>query len=228
MKFLVIALVMVAINVLITGCSTVPVAAPALHYVNPPVVPQVSPPAHRSVPYAWNNETWDAKLDGLVTVNLPAFMPAKEDMKRFCPNFDTLDQDGQVHAIGTMLVALAKSESDWNPMSSSVDVGNKGDEDTYSVGLFSMSVVDQQYDNFNMGFTYKDLLDGVNNIQLAVYEAAYRVQEKGGVITSGCDNKSARGMATYWSTMRSNECGTVKYHDLAAIIKASQQAPGCL
>jgi hypothetical protein len=89
-----------------------------------------------------------------------------------------------------------------------------------------MSQTDQANYGLIFGYSVDDLLTVEPNIRLAVAVAAKLVaQDK--VIAAGCGNSSARGMARYWSTMRTNDCGNPSFHALAEIISQSQKAPGC-
>lgn len=124
------------------------------------------------IPLYWENTTaphperkpWSDALVKEVRKNLSDYSKAK-DIKEICPRFESLNEDQKVKGISEFFVALAFYESGFNPKSSSVDVGNKDNRNSYSDGLFQVSGTDRV--SRSLGYTYQDLLKPIPNIEVA-------------------------------------------------------------
>lgn len=187
----------------------------------------VVPPVHEYPALPWKQGKWDAVLYAEIEKHFPMLNKAETDMQRFCPRYKALDHQGRVTAFAHFFVALSFRESGYRPALSGVDVGTVGKRDTYSVGLFSMSVVDQESYDLPMGYSYEDLITAEPNIRLALAVSA-KLIGNAGIIAAGCNNANSRAMAAYFSTLRTNDCGDPKYHKLAEIVAQTKKAPGCL
>ena len=109
---------------------------------------------------------WSNYLTGLIWKNLSTYEKAA-DVAFFCPKWATLEDEQKVKAVGELWVSTAFFESGFKVASQSVDVGTKDQKDTWSVGLFQMSVVDQKNYGFKYGLTFADLITAIPNIRLA-------------------------------------------------------------
>lgn len=141
----------------LAGCTNLPVTT------QPSVEPQVS-----SINLSWDSPAragWSEALLGYVNEEFAIFDSAT-DTTRFCPKYKSLDKAGRLKAWGEVLVALAKYESSWNPKSASVDVGKKDQRNTWSIGLYQVSVVDQSWAGGGLEYTYEQLLTPKPNMHL--------------------------------------------------------------
>lgn len=100
-----------------------------------------------------------------------------DDLLRFCPNYNRLTEEQQIKALSELFVALAYHESGYNPKTSEVDVGVQNNVRTWSQGLFSLSLIDQESYKIDLGYSGNDLLDPVKNIRLAVYLMARQIDK---------------------------------------------------
>jgi hypothetical protein len=224
MKNLLVSLSLLAL----TACATQPVCPPADKSVIAPISspapvatpgPSASPPPAASpVPspvalpddaddmvLAWEekypeNHPWSVELRRQINAHLGTFEKAT-DWKSFCPKWDSLTQKQEVNVIATMAVWIAYYECDWNSKSDAPDVGS-----TNSVGLFQLSYEDNMK-WCPMSAAKKNLTDGIVNIQCAIPEMAYLIEEDGLVVASGAKAdflakpKRSKGLSLYWSTM---------------------------
>jgi len=113
-------------------------------------------------------KSWSIALNKYILEKFDSLDKAK-DLYRFCPKYNTLNKDQKVKCISELFIAISYHESGYNPKVSEQDVGIEDDIRTWSQGLFSMSLMDQESYNIPLGFKGNDLLDPVKNIQLAVY-----------------------------------------------------------
>jgi len=104
---------------------------------------------------------WSDALMNQITLNFDSFAKAK-DSKFFMPNFESLSRNEKIRIWAEIMVWLAYYESSWNPLSYSIDVGSPKDKDTWSVGLYQLSVVDGPIKK--LGYSFKDLQDPIKNI----------------------------------------------------------------
>jgi nucleoid-associated protein YgaU len=74
-------------------------------------------------------------------------------------------------------VALSYYESGFNPKSESVDVGNKNDKGSWSVGLYQMSGNDGAAKA--LGVDYLGLKDPIKNINVAMYQMNTQIKNTG-------------------------------------------------
>jgi hypothetical protein len=156
--------------------------------------------AAANLPLAWENTTephperkaWSQTLKKQIIKHLPIFRRSK-DITFFCPNFSSLDENEEIKAIGDLFVGIARYESSFDPKLYSVDAGTKDDPNTWSVGLFQMSVVDQTNWGLATNFTFQELREPLPNIILATDVMSEMLLARNGIIR--VSDKP------YWSTL---------------------------
>jgi hypothetical protein len=175
-----------AVGQVLKGAEAVPLATPppriALYWEN-----TTAPHTERMV--------WSDAVIAAFKADLPTFAGAK-DITVFCPKFGVLSEDQKLKALGEFWVAVAYYESGFNPKSASVDVGTKDNKDTWSVGLYQMSVTDQKNYGFPFGFDYDDLQTPLPNIKLALAVLKKQVASKG-LLAIPAPQKGV-----YWAVLR--------------------------
>lgn len=149
-------------------------------------------------------------------INVETYLKAS-DITKFCPKIKSLTLAQQKKAIGEFWVSLgAKETKNWDPKSASVDVGTEEDKNTWSVGLFQMSVVDQKNYNKDFGFKYADLQKAEPNITLANYIMEWIINRRGAITLE---------KNVYWAPLRIGG----RYDKIADIIeRTKKEAPFCL
>lgn len=243
--FLITFVILVAfmLNMSLTGCVTAPVSQ------EPVVQAPVASGVRIALSWETNNperKEWSDFVVKNVRENKKLYDAA--DMVRFCPKYNSLSSEQQVRAIGEFWQSLVYFESSYNPKSSSVDVGDEGNLDTYSVGLCQMSVVDQKNYGVPLGYKYADLLKPIPNLDLAmnimhkklakVPKIILRDGVYWAVIRDGdsfvrretfcasnpgvCKNSKWK---TGWCAMQNGSCRLTVLPDVIARVKA--KAPGC-
>lgn len=173
---------------LILGCSTIGGAskealsesklAPPVDKVVDIAKPIASFEPSSKIVLSWENTTaphherspWSQALYKEVSDKFSVLDTVK-DMARYCPSYRGLSVENRKLAWSEFFVALAYYESGYREDLSSVDVGTKGNYDSYSTGLFQVSVVD--WENYNLKdklprFTFAELKTAIPNIRLAV------------------------------------------------------------
>lgn len=135
---------------------------------------------------------WSDALTALIRQNLATYDKAA-DITKICPKYKDLSESGKIKAIGEFWVALSYFESGYSPTSASVDVGTADDKDTWSVGLFQMSVVDQANYKLPFGYKYADLLKPIPNITLAHAVMMKQIQNKSSILLKS---------GVYWAPLK--------------------------
>lgn len=135
-------------------------------------VPVYTPEKPREeIKLSWDNTTtragWTKDLMSFIEPSLDT-LDLATDVTQFCPKYPGLDKQARLKAWGEFFVALARFESSWNPKSASVDVGAKDKRDTWSIGLYQVSVVDQRWSGGGTKYTYEQLLTPKPNMDLAL------------------------------------------------------------
>jgi len=120
-------------------------------------------------------EPWTDALIAELDKNFAVFDSAT-DTTRICPKYKALTKEQKLKTIGEFFVALAYRESGFDPKSESVDVGNKTDKGSWSVGLFQMSANDSSAKTLKA--SYENLKDPVINIKVAVEQMRKQVDKE--------------------------------------------------
>ena len=162
-------------------------------------------------PLSWENghperKAWSEHLVKLIGLYYDKLIMAK-DLDKIYPGFMKLSKSQQINIMAEFICWVCYYECAWNPLSNSVDVGNKGDVDTYSVGLMQMSVVDQANYKLKFGYDFKDLQDPLKNLDLGIAIMAQLAVKKELIMIP-------KGSGPYWSTI----CPGGKYDKSAEII----------
>lgn len=161
---------LVFVYLFLTGCATqIPVVS-----TPPPTPTPVATPASR-ISLSWELTTaprperkpWSDAVVRYLDENFSTFDSAK-DFSTFCPRYGSLSRAQKLKAWGEFWVAAAYYESGFNPASASVDVGTAADKETWSVGLFQVSVVDQAWVFGAKRYSYDQLKTALPNIDLAL------------------------------------------------------------
>lgn len=165
-----------------------------------------------NVPNQGWHESWTPALTALIQDKFEILKSAK-DITTIRPDFNSLSKENQIKVLVEFIKALCYFESGYNSESSSVDVGIKGNKDTYSVGLMQMSVVDQQNYGLRFGYTFDDLLKAVPNLTLGIAILAKQVQKYGKILIQ----LGEKGV--YWAVLHPGG----KYDRSVSIIKRVQE-----
>lgn len=154
----------------------------------PAQTPVTSPPTSARIALSWESKSfaraeWSEVLTGLIRENLHVYNGAK-DITRIVPNWANLSSDQKVKALGEFFVALCTRESSWDPTEQSVDVGTKSNRDSWSIGLFQMSVRDWQNDpkKGGPGYTFEQLIKPLPGIRLFHRAMILQIENTGKLI----------------------------------------------
>ena len=161
---------------------------------------------------------WSDSLISRMNADWELYDSAK-DIGTFCPKYGALPKATRQKAWGEIWVGLAYHESSWNPKSASVDVGDPKKRDTYSIGLYQVSVVDQPWAGGGTKYTYDELLTPLPNIHLATVLMKRQLKN---TATIALDNSSK---FRYWAVaLLRNKFS--KVNEIAA--RVQKNVPGCL
>lgn len=156
---------------------------------------------------------WSDKMTDLVEKNIETFDLAK-DITLFCPKYAGLTKRQKINGVSEFLVAMTYFESSYNPESKSVDVGTADNKDTWSVGLFQLSVVDQPNYKLNFGYKFDDLMKAEPNITLAIAIMTRQINKRGLIVVPS---------SPYWAVIYRG-----KYDKIDSIIeRLKTRAPFC-
>lgn len=171
-----------------------------------------------SMPLSWDERApWSEKWTGLISKNLQTYEQAR-DLDRICPNFKLLSNDDKTKVIAEFFVALAYYESGFKPTAQSVDVGRPGDKDSWSVGLYQLSVRDSVNRN-GPQYNFDQLTLPLPNIELAHLQMLSQIKKCGKFILPNSSK------CRYWAVILDDNT----YSKIDKILaRLWQKAPFCL
>lgn len=182
--------------------------------------PDISaPPTTANVSLAWevnktDRKAWTWTLMKYINEHWESLRRAS-DMNFFCPQYQFFNYEEQKIVWGELWVAVAYYESSYNPKSASVDVGTESNKDTWSVGLWQMSVVDQKNYKLDFGLKYDDLLTVDGNAKLSLAILARQIDKRGLIIVPS---------SPYWAVIYRGKYD--KTDKIAAKVKS--RLPACV
>lgn len=208
--------------VFMVGCAGVKVSPLPSNEVEKIEVPESS----ARISLSWENTTaphperapWSDLVVSTFKTDLSVFSAAV-DVEKFCPKFKSLSAQDRLRALGELWVGVAYYESGFKPTSASVDVGKPELKDTWSVGLYQMSVVDQKNYGLTFGYKYDDLLTPLPNIKLALAILKRQIEKRKYFAIP------APNPGLYWAVLRPG--GKYDKSDLI-IARVKKYAPNCL
>jgi hypothetical protein len=225
-KMLVVLIMAIYAMIAFSSCTTMPTTDhPSTVSVSPTPGPTPVPastalpiseanPKFGYLPLSWekNHPERAAWSKSLIAQVVDAWSQLREpkDMDRFCAKYSSLFTEQRIKVWAELFVAMAYYESGWNPKSASVDVGTKDDRDTWSIGLWQMSVIDQESYKLPLGYKYEHLLEPGPNGDLAVRIMARQIERRGTIVVSS---------SPYWAVIK--EGGRYqKINQIAAMVSA--------
>lgn len=206
----------------ITGCANAPISPSTENQTSNEVEKTEVP---ERIALYWENTTaphperkpWSDLIIETFRKDLAVYSKAT-DILDFCPKFASLSAQDRLKAFGELWVAVAYYESGFKPTSASVDVGKPELKDTWSVGLYQMSVVDQKNYKLDFGFKYEDLLKPLPNIKLALAIFKRQIENRKYIAIP------APNPGLYWAVLRPG--GKYDKSDLIAE-RVKKYAPKC-
>jgi uncharacterized protein (TIGR02594 family) len=160
--------------------------------------PPMDLPLTENMTLSWETQpgrsAWSAEVVSLGSKNLATYELAK-DLREFFPSWNKLSDKEKIRAVSELWVALAYYESSWNPKSASVDVGTKENKNSWSVGLYQMSQIDQKNLAIDFGYSYEDLLTAIPNIRLAHAVMIRQIKKYGFIALKNGDK------GRYWAVL---------------------------
>lgn len=183
-----------------------PPFAPTPPLPAPTILPTPPPAPPPTAALAWDGKhpdsaKWSKLLRELILKSkLPDVALNAVDAEVFFKGYTHLSREAKAEYWAKLFAIITKYECSYNPSEYSVDVGSKDKPETWSVGLFQLSVVDQKNYHFNLGYDFKALQNGEKNITLAVLIAEKLVSQDG--MISAHIGGAWRGLPRYWGTLR--------------------------
>lgn len=113
------------------------------------------------------NDSWTPALEKMIEERLEIFKTAT-DLNRIKVGFHTLSKENQIVILREFIKAICYYESGYNPRLQNVDVGEKSDKNTWSIGLMQISQVDQKSFKLALNYTFDQLLEPIPNLHLAL------------------------------------------------------------
>lgn len=157
---------------------------------------------------------WSEVLGRLIYSNLSAFNKAA-DIENIRKDWFFLTDEQKVQVMQAFFKSLAYYESSYDPKCESVDVGNKYDKETWSVGLLQLSGVDKSNLGLSVGFNYEGLKDPINNLTQGVAIMVNQINKRGKIIIP----RSEKGNpGVYFATLNPGN----RYDKSEQIIAAAQ------
>ena len=157
---------------------------------------------------------WSEHVEGLIRTNLASFDKAS-DITKIRSDWFSLTENQKVMVLGQFFKALAYYESGYNPLSESVDVGTKGNKETWSVGLLQLSGVDQKNLGLAVGYDYEGLKNPFNNLTQGIAIMVNQIAKRGKILIP---NNEKGNPSKYWATLSPGN----KYDKSEKIIAAAQ------
>ena len=181
---------------LIASCTSEP--PPVVVTTTTSTTTTLASPKHALAPLSWEaghdeRLEWSNYLFGLTSGYYFVALDGAADWKTFCANYDSLSLEQRATVMAELFSALAFFESGWHQDSVSIDVGNKLDKSTWSIGLLQVSQADSQ--NKMLAYSYDQLLTAKPNLHLGVETMAQQIKVRDKVVLDNTDSKR------YWSTL---------------------------
>lgn len=176
------------------------------------------------IPFSWENTTeahperkpWSDKWVELLKRDQLIYETAS-DLTRVCPKYKSLTKTQKLKALGEFWVAIAYYESGFNPKSQSVDVGTADNKDSWSVGLYQLSVRDAA-NKKGPNYSFSELNTAIPNIDLANTIMTTQIKNCGKMILPNSSK------CRYWAVLLDGN----KYSKVEAILsRVKKQAPFC-
>lgn len=104
------------------------------------------------------------------------YLDQAQDLDVFTSKYGSLAVEQRATLWACIFACIAYFECSWDPTQSSVDVGTEGDQNTYSVGLLQLSVIDQESYKIKLGYNFEDLKDPVKNLNLGIKIMSLQIQ----------------------------------------------------
>lgn len=144
-------------------------------------------------------------------VNLSVYDKAT-DITKIHPQWNSLNNEQKKQVLEAFYKYLIYYECGYDPKLNSVDVGVKGNKDTYSVGLMQLSVIDQSNLGIRLGYNFSDLQDPIKNLTLGLKIMENQINKRGKILIP----KGEKGNpGVYWATLNPGN----KYDKSEAILK---------
>lgn len=137
---------------------------------------------------------WTSKLIAELAPQIAEFDKAT-DIMSIRPDWQILNKDQKTLVIAQFFCSMAFFESGWRQDVYSVDVGVTDNHDTWSVGLWQMSVTDQKNHKLPFNYSFADLKNMQPNARLAIAVMVHQIQRRGKILIK----KGEPGV--YWSTI---------------------------
>ncbi len=194
--------------------------------IEPPVPPTEPPFAYEKM--AWEDGTpekalWSIRSMEQLITSSSLYLNGASDIKTFCPNFATANGEQRINFWAMLISAIAKYESDLNPIARNA----KGGTDPvtmlplYGEGLMQLSYQDKLM-NPGCAFNWevdkslgpldptKTILDPVTNLKCAVLILGTQISTAKKIVLDG---------SAYWPSIRSSNPAK-KVNEIAAITKS--------
>lgn len=213
------------ISIAISGCS---------RHQPVEVLEPISAPIPSQISLAWESKNpsgaWTAALMESIENHWPTLKWAS-DAPKFCPKWNSLDEETKKIAFAEMLVATSYHECGWNPTKrmteTTMGIDPVTGKQVVSEGMFQLSYQDQRSYKIDCGFDWsidkslsvtdprKTILDPEKNIRCAVTIMARQVKNKNAVFLSS---------GVYWAVLKVNG----KYSKIPDIVKRTRaRVPAC-
>jgi uncharacterized protein (TIGR02594 family) len=128
-----------------------------------------------------NRSEWTKQLQFMIGGEFFGVYDSASDVEKIHPKYRSMTKSDRLKVWTEFFSAVASFESSWIPWEEEPDVGTKENKNTWSVGLFQLSQVDQTNYGINLGYSYEDLKDPLKNINLAVRIMAKQIAKRGKV-----------------------------------------------
>nr|BFD62542.1 hypothetical protein BdHM001_12230 [Bdellovibrio sp. HM001] len=179
-----------------------------------PVIPE-SPGTYKIEALSWETSTkperrqWSEYLHKIILEDWNTLLGGADDMDRFCPRYDRLDNNQRANVWAALFSAMAKYESAYDPTSRMHETTMGTDPVTgnpvYSEGLLQLSYQDVRWArwcefdwNKDKHLSSKDpkktILDPYKNLYCGVGIMARQIKNKGAITV---------GSGAYWAVIKS-------------------------
>ncbi len=209
---------------------------PAAEASKPPVTPSII--ATKQEPLAWESSLatrskhsqWSKMIYQIIQTKAPEMLGQNvaDDVEIFCPKYRTLNDSQRLNFWGQMIVGIAKFESSWNPLSSSIESRMTGTDSVTgkhiaSEGLLQISYQDERNYPFKCGFNWskdkklsqkdpqKTILDPYLNLNCGIQIFSYQLKRFNRIVV-----KESRQL--YWAVLYNGRVNKIK--EIAQITKS--------
>jgi hypothetical protein len=176
-----------------------------------------------------NGILWSAYVYQIIGTDLaPDLIPGSEDIQNFCPNYSALNNSQKVNFWAYLISVIARYASDFNPVSSVIDLSKGIDSvtgaPTFAQGLLHLAYADSKTYDF-CAFNWQSDQDlSLTDIARTIFDPVKNLDCGLKILATTIDStKKIASTSSYWNILKLGSPG----NKVAEIEKQTSALPFC-